>query len=53
MMLDSRSALSSYMAQLLSEGRLVFSRDEAQEALGTAKGAFLDAAEHNCARDVD
>ena len=37
--------LSSYMTQLLSEGRIVFAREEAQRALGIGKGAFLDAAE--------
>lgn len=42
---DQRSALSSYVSSLLSAGRVVFSREEAQEALGIGQGAFLDAAE--------
>jgi len=37
--------LSSYMAELLSQGRGVFSGTEAQAALGISRGAFLDAAE--------
>lgn len=45
MMLYRRPTLSSYLTRLLSEGRVVFSREEAQEALGISKGAFLDAAE--------
>jgi AbiEi antitoxin C-terminal domain len=39
------TALSSYLTSLLSAGRVVFTRDEAQKALGTTVGAFLDAAE--------
>ena len=39
------TALSSYLTSLLSAGRVVFTRDEAQKALGTTLGAFLDAAE--------
>jgi predicted transcriptional regulator of viral defense system len=42
---DLRSALSSYVSRLLSEGRIVFSREEAQAVLGIGQGAFLDAAE--------
>lgn len=45
MMLDQRSALASYLTRLLSEGRVMFSREEAQKALGISKGALLDAAE--------
>ncbi len=45
MMLNQRSALSSYMTRLLSEGRVVFTGAQAQEALGSGKGALLDAAE--------
>ena len=37
--------LSSYLNELLSGGRVVFTRDEAQKALGASAGAFLDAAE--------
>lgn len=44
-MLDQRSALSSYMTRLLSEGQSVFSSEQAQEALGVSRGALLDAAE--------
>src|SRR6185437_7393690 len=39
------TALSSYLNDLLSAGRVVFTRDEAQKALGNTAGAFLDAAE--------
>lgn len=39
------TALSSYLSRLLSAGRVVFTREEAQQALGTSSGAFLDAAE--------
>lgn len=42
---DQRSALSSYVSCLLSAGRVVFLREEAQAALGIGQGAFLDAAE--------
>ena len=41
----SRPGLSSYLTRLLAAGRLVFSRDEAQAAIGVGRGAFLDAAE--------
>ncbi|HUZ91285.1 MAG TPA: type IV toxin-antitoxin system AbiEi family antitoxin [Methylocella sp.] len=40
-----RPGLSSYVTGLLAAGRLIFSRDEAQAAIGIAQGAFLDAAE--------
>jgi predicted transcriptional regulator of viral defense system len=39
------TALSSYLNRLLSGGRVVFAREEAQKALGVSAGAFLDAAE--------
>jgi len=45
MSIEQRTALSSYLTRLLSTGRVVFSREEAQEALGVNPGAFLDAAE--------
>jgi len=45
MMLDQRSQISTYMMRLLSEGRMVFSREDAQKELGTSRRAFLDAAE--------
>ena len=45
MMLElRRRALSSYLTTLLSEGRLVFTSEEAQQELGTGKRAFIDAA---------
>ena len=40
-----RSALSSYVSGLLSGGRAVFTAEEAEQALGVGRGAFLDAAE--------
>ena len=40
-----RSALSSYVSGLLSAGRTVFTAEEAEQALGVGRGAFLDAAE--------
>ena len=42
---DQRPALSSYVSSLLSMGRTVFTAEEAEEALGVGRGAFLDAAE--------
>lgn len=42
---EQRIAFSSYMTRLLSKGRVVFSREEAREALGVSDGALLDAAE--------
>src|ERR1017187_2992220 len=45
MIKSQRLTFSSYMTHLLSTGRVVFSRDEAQEALGVSHGALLDAAE--------
>lgn len=44
-MLNQRSALSSYMTRMLSEGQAVFTSAQAQDALGIGKGALLDAAE--------
>jgi len=38
-------SLASYITGLQAGGRLVFSNDEAQAALGVNRGAFLDAAE--------
>jgi predicted transcriptional regulator of viral defense system len=40
-----RSPISSYVTDLLSAGRVVFSREEAESTLGISRGAFLDAAE--------
>lgn len=42
---DRRSALSSYISGLLSVGQTVFTSNEAEQALGVSRGAFLDAAE--------
>ena len=42
---DRGSALSSYVSGLLSVGRAVFTAEEAEQALGVGRGAFLDAAE--------
>src|SRR5271170_7302637 len=41
----SRPSLGAYVVGRLAAGRLVFSREEAQAALGINRGAFLDAAE--------
>jgi predicted transcriptional regulator of viral defense system len=41
----NRMHLSSYLTELLSSGKAVFSRDEAVRDLGSSRGAFLDAAE--------
>ncbi|MBL8689806.1 MAG: type IV toxin-antitoxin system AbiEi family antitoxin [Rhodospirillaceae bacterium] len=43
--MTSRASLASYLLQLQSAGRLTFTREEAQAALGIGQGAFLDAAE--------
>ncbi len=46
MMLERRrSAFSTYLTRLLSEGRLVFSREQARKELGIGDGALLDATE--------
>jgi len=44
-MLESRLSLSRYMMELLSEGRTVFTRDEAIKALRVTPRGFLKAAE--------
>lgn len=44
-MVYERSALSAYLLDLVSTGRVVFTNGEAEEALGIGHGAFLDAAE--------
>lgn len=53
-MLEEKLRLSSYMENLLSEGSLVFSREDAQKALGIGRKAFLAAAERQqrCGRLV-
>jgi predicted transcriptional regulator of viral defense system len=43
-MLDGRVTLSSYMTDLLSGGRVSFTRDEAIAALGITRSGFLKAA---------
>ena len=45
MIYQKRSAFSTYLTERLSEGRVVFTASEAQEALGIGPGALLDAAE--------
>jgi predicted transcriptional regulator of viral defense system len=45
MMLDDRTRFGSYLMQLLSQGQVVFTAAQAQQALGISKGALLDAAE--------
>ena len=46
MMLERRrTILSSYLTHLLSEGRVVFTRAEAERELGVSGRSFLDAAE--------
>lgn len=42
---DQRSALSSHITDLLSQGRVIFTSEEAEQTLGVSRGAFLDAAE--------
>lgn len=42
---DQRSALASYVSGQLSEGRVVFTAEEAEQSIGVGRGAFLDAAE--------
>jgi predicted transcriptional regulator of viral defense system len=42
---NQRSSLASYASGLLSAGRATFVRPEAEQALGIARGPFLDAAE--------
>ncbi|MEX0963081.1 MAG: type IV toxin-antitoxin system AbiEi family antitoxin [Pseudohongiellaceae bacterium] len=44
MVYDQRSALSSYISTLLSSGKVVFTAEEAKQALDIGHGAFLDAA---------
>ena len=45
MVSEQRTPISTYMTNLLSAGRVVFSRGEARQALGVSDGALLDAAE--------
>jgi predicted transcriptional regulator of viral defense system len=45
MVYDQRSALASYITGQLSRGQVVFTAGEAEQSLGVARGAFLDAAE--------
>lgn len=45
MVYDQRSALSTYMADRLSAGQIVFTSDDAQRTLHIEQGAFLDASE--------
>lgn len=52
MMPDRRNALAQYATRLLSEGRAIFSREEAQRALGISRRALLDAAERQQRRGL-
>lgn len=45
MVLDQRSGFSAYMMRLLSEGRVVVSREDAQKEFGISRRSLLDAAE--------
>jgi predicted transcriptional regulator of viral defense system len=45
MILEHKKTLSAYLDDLLSSGKIVFSRKEALAALGVDQGAFLDSAE--------
>ena len=45
MRLDHQKTLSTFLDDLLSSGKVVFSREEALGALRVARGAFLDSAE--------
>lgn len=45
MILGKSTSLASYLTHLLSRGRIVFTTEQAEQALGIAHGAFLDAAE--------
>lgn len=45
MIQEKRGALAEYVTELQSKGQVVFAADEAVEALGTKRGAFLDAAQ--------
>lgn len=49
---SQRSQIPTYMMRLLSEGRVVFSREEAQKELGVGRRAFLDAAERQQRRKL-
>ena len=42
---EKRMTLAEYVTELQSKGRIVFAAEEAVEALGTNRGAFLDAAQ--------
>ncbi len=45
MILERQKTLSLYLEDLLSSGKVVFAREEAQRALDVNRGAFLDSAE--------
>ncbi|EHK55617.1 type IV toxin-antitoxin system AbiEi family antitoxin domain-containing protein [Allomesorhizobium alhagi] len=42
---DQRSALSAHITSLLSAGQVIFTSEQAEQALGVGRGALLDAAE--------
>jgi hypothetical protein len=50
MMPNKRVSLSAHMSDLLSEGRIAFTRDDAIEALGITARGFLKAAERQLRR---
>ena len=52
MIRNRRLFLSGYVNGLLSAGRTVFTAEEAEQALGVGRGAFLDAAERLQRRNV-
>ena len=45
MIIEMRVTLAKYVTELQSKGRIVFAAEEAVAALGTNRGAFLDAAQ--------
>lgn len=52
MMLDRPKNLSSYMTHLLSQGQIVFTDEQAQQALQIGKGALLDAVQKQKRRNT-
>ena len=45
MIQKTRRTLADYVTELQSKGRIVFAAEDAVDALGTNRGAFLDAAQ--------
>jgi predicted transcriptional regulator of viral defense system len=52
MMIDRPRSVPEYMTELLSEGRAVFTRDEAASALGITRRGFLKAAQRQQRRNA-